>query len=81
MARMVFGRSQTALGKPSQVTHYIRFRSERGQARMTVCGHVYSVTRMQGFSGAPEKAEQMTTCKNCRREMGWATPTDQRSRR
>lgn len=87
MARMVFGNWATGLGKASEVTHYVADRSPEAP-RVTACGIAYHGGRGPSVYLGPldnearlAKGEQMTTCKNCRRQMGWPTPTDHRNRR
>ena len=87
MARMVFGEWETGLGKPVRPQHYVIDRAP-GAPRVTACGLAYGFSRGPDVYLGPldnaarlEKGPHLTSCKNCRRQMGWPTPTDKRARR
>lgn len=84
MAQMVFGRWADTLAPKRKVMHFATaYDMETGYT--LACGRPRSTFRVRVYSGfklSPEDravgGERMTNCKDCRRAMQWASPTDQR---
>ena len=88
MAKMVFGEWRgDGTGSRQDVTHFATAHDLQTGYTLA-CGAAKLSWRVQaygGFAASPERrleqGERRTTCKNCRRTMGWATPTAQWSKR
>jgi hypothetical protein len=88
MATMVFGEWRgDGMTQKRDIMHFAT--AHNPETGYTVaCGLPRRTFRMRvysGFAASPERrleqGERATDCKNCRRKMGWATPTDQRNKR